>query len=141
MYPFTSGNPLPRRRRTLPLWVPGSMLIFAFPSTVGTSMLQPRMASVTLMARLYITWFSWRSSSGCFSSSTRISKSPSIPPPGAALPLPLMDNCIPSCTPAGILMVVSISSCTKPCSLAPTGLLDKVLPLPPQCGQAETVCI
>ena len=45
--PRGSGTPLPRRRRRVPLSVPGGIVSVARPSSVGTSTFAPRIASVT----------------------------------------------------------------------------------------------
>ena len=42
------GMPLPRRRKTVLLWVPGGILTVALPSRVGTTRSPPRAALVKL---------------------------------------------------------------------------------------------
>ena len=135
------GSPLLRKRSTLPGCVPGSIFNFAFPSMVGTSTVAPKAACGTLNSRLYNRSFSSRINSGCGSSSIRINKSPLIPPCRAALPLPFMESCMPSATPAGILIVIISSSRTTPSPLHSVHFLTTILPSPPQVGQVVCVCI
>src|ERR1035437_4997364 len=67
--------------------------------------------------------------------------SPGIPPRGPAFPFPLMDNCIPSATPAGIFMVMTSSPRTMPSPLQDLHLSVITCPSPPQAGQVELVCM
>src|ERR1035437_5765017 len=57
------------------------------------------------------------------------------------LPLPLMLNCIPSCTPAGISKVTVSSPYILPSPLQVLHLLVITEPSPLQVGQVFTVCI
>src|SRR5690606_13205082 len=77
----------------------------------------------------------------CGTSSTRIIKSPGTPPRGAAFHLPLIDNCIPSLTPAGILMAIVSSPRTNPSPLHEVHLAVTSTPSPLQVGQVLVVCI
>ncbi len=77
----------------------------------------------------------------CGSSSITTSRSPGTPPAGASLPMPLMLSCMPSSTPAGILISTTRSSRFRPCSSPPVPRLLTVCPMPPQAGQVLTVCI
>src|SRR5688572_11272070 len=71
----------------------------------------------------------------------RIIRSPAVPPLSPALPLPLMLNCMPSCTPAGISMLIVSSPYTRPSPLQVPHLAVIVTPSPLQVGQVVTVCI
>src|SRR5690606_28242643 len=77
----------------------------------------------------------------CGTSSTTIIKSPGIPPRAAALPLPLIDNCMPSLTPAGILMVIVSSPLSNPSPLHVGHFAVITTPSPLQEGQVLVVCI
>src|SRR5437868_15242689 len=68
-------------------------------------------------------------------------RSPDGPPRSPILPLPLILNCIPSCTPAGISSVTVSSPYTLPSPLHEVHLFVIVLPSPLQAGQVVTVCI
>src|SRR5699024_12167352 len=68
-------------------------------------------------------------------------KSPGIPPLGAALPLPLMESCIPSLTPAGMLIAMVSSSRTNPSPPQEGHLAVISTPSPLQEGQVLVVCI
>ena len=59
-------------------------------------------------------------------------RSPGLPPRSPALPLPLMLNCIPSCTPAGISIETVSSPYMRPSPLQDPHLLVTVVPSPLQ---------
>src|SRR5690606_23664419 len=63
------------------------------------------------------------------------------PPPGASFPLPDMDSCMPSPTPAGIFTVIISSFDTSPELSTPGGRLSITCPDPSQVGQvlADTI--
>ncbi len=109
---------------------------------VGTSIEFPNAASAKFTYNSKITLFPSLFSASCGISSIRISKSPAIPPCGAEFPLPVMDSCMPSATPAGIGTVSTSSLCSKPELSTPGGLLSTILPEPLQVAQveAETIC-
>src|SRR5687768_2890177 len=71
----------------------------------------------------------------------RMIKSPGTPPRGAALPFPPMESCIPSLTPAGILIVIVSSSLTTPSPWQPLHFDVMVVPSPLHVGQVLVVCI
>src|SRR5476651_49084 len=68
-------------------------------------------------------------------------RSPGTPPLGAALPLPLILNCMPSLTPAGILMLMVSSPRTTPSPWQTVHFEVMVEPSPLQVGQVLVVCI
>src|SRR5258705_4294169 len=68
-------------------------------------------------------------------------RSPGVPPLSPALPLPLIFNCIPSCTPAGISILTVSSPDILPSPLQVPHLAVIVDPSPLQVGQVVTVCI
>src|ERR1700761_3591585 len=68
-------------------------------------------------------------------------RSPGMPPRGAALPLPLMLNCMPSLTPAGTLMLIVSSPRTTPSPWQTLHFEVITLPSPLQVGQVLVVCI
>src|SRR5689334_13002874 len=68
-------------------------------------------------------------------------RSPAIPPRSPALPRPLMFNCMPSCTPAGISIVTVSSPYTLPSPLQLVHFAVTVEPSPLHVGQVVTVCI
>src|SRR3569833_1729277 len=68
-------------------------------------------------------------------------KSPGTPPRGAALPLPLMLSCMPSLTPAGMLIEISSSSRTTPSPWQTLHLAVMTVPSPLQEEQVLVVCI
>ncbi len=55
--------------------------------------------------------------------------------------MPLIFNCIPSSTPAGIWIGTTTSSRIRPCSSLPGARLVTDRPIPPHAGQVVTVCI
>ena len=77
----------------------------------------------------------------CGISSIRIIKSPGTPPLGAAFPFPLMLSCMPSLTPAGILMLMVSSPRVTPSPLQVPHFAVIVVPSPLQVGQVLVVCI
>src|SRR5690606_12721454 len=68
-------------------------------------------------------------------------RSPGMPPRGAALPFPLIDSCMPSLTPAGMLMLMVSSPRIKPSPWQAVHLADISTPSPLQVGQVLVVCI
>src|SRR5215210_6208625 len=68
-------------------------------------------------------------------------RSPLGPPRSPALPLALILNCMPSCTPAGISMVTVSSPYTLPSPLQLLHFDVIVVPSPLQVAQVVTVCI
>src|SRR6476646_10957438 len=68
-------------------------------------------------------------------------RSPGGPPLSPAFPLPLIFNCIPSCTPAGTSMLTVSSAYTLPSPLQVPHFAVIVDPSPLQVGQVVTVCI
>src|SRR5436853_6016732 len=68
-------------------------------------------------------------------------RSPLMPPRSPAFPLPLIFNCIPSCTPAGTSMVTVSSLYILPSPLHVPHLAVITVPSPLQVGQVVTVCI
>src|SRR6185295_15232563 len=68
-------------------------------------------------------------------------RSPGGPPLSPAFPLPLMFNCIPSCTPAGTSIPTVSSEYTLPSPLQVPHFAVIVLPSPLHVGQVVTVCI
>src|SRR5215217_1647054 len=68
-------------------------------------------------------------------------RSPGTPPLGAALPLPLMLSCMPSLTPAGILIEMVSSPLIVPSPWHELHFAVICCPLPLQVGQVEVVCI
>src|SRR5690606_21015631 len=74
-------------------------------------------------------------------SSMRMIRSPGTPPRGAAFPFPLMESCIPSLTPAGMLMLMVSSPRTKPSPWQAGHLAEISIPSPLQVGQVLVVCI
>ena len=109
--------PLPFNLNIFPPCVPASILILAFPSMVGTSTLVPMAASIKLIYKSNTTFTPSLFNCSCSISSMTISKSPGTPPLGAAFPLPLIDNCMPSVTPAGILILIVSSPLSTPSPL------------------------
>src|SRR5690606_19538876 len=77
----------------------------------------------------------------CGISSMRIIKSPGIPPLGAAFPFPLIDNCIPSLTPAGMLIAIVSSPLSNPSPRQVVHLDVISTPPPLQLGQVLVVCL
>src|SRR5882762_7739516 len=68
-------------------------------------------------------------------------RSPGEPPLSPALPFPFILNCMPSCTPAGISILIVSSPYTLPSPLQALHLAVTVVPSPLQVGQVVTVCI
>src|SRR4029079_9990649 len=68
-------------------------------------------------------------------------RSPCGPPLSPAFPLPLIFNCIPSCTPAGTSILTVSSAYTLPSPLQVPHFAVIVVPSPLQVGQVVTVCI
>ncbi|MNV31843.1 hypothetical protein D3C71_1231650 [compost metagenome] len=68
-------------------------------------------------------------------------RSPGIPPRGAAFPLPLIESCIPSLTPAGILIAIVSSPRSNPSPLQVVHFAVISTPSPLQVGQVLVVCI
>src|SRR6202012_6269946 len=68
-------------------------------------------------------------------------RSPGTPPRGAALPFPLMLNCIPSLTPAGTLILIVSSPRTTPSPWQTVHFEVITEPSPLQVGQVLVVCI
>src|ERR1041384_6995451 len=68
-------------------------------------------------------------------------RSPCGPPLSPAFPLPLIFNCIPSCTPAGTSIVTVSSAYTLPSPLQVAHFAVITVPSPLQVGQVVTVCI
>src|SRR5690606_1352017 len=68
-------------------------------------------------------------------------RSPGIPLRGAAFPFPLMESCMPSLTPAGMLIAIVSSPRNKPSPRQVVHLAVISTPSPPQALQVLVVCI
>ena len=93
------------------------------------------------MCRSYTTLLPSRFRVSCGISSIRMMRSPGTPPRGAALPLPPMLSCIPSLTPAGMLMLMVSSPRTTPSPWQTVHFEVICVPSPLQVGQVLVVCI
>jgi hypothetical protein len=63
--PRSDGMPRSRRRKVVPLWVPGGIFRLALPESVGTSIEPPSVASVNLIGISQKRSSPWRSKSSC----------------------------------------------------------------------------
>ena len=135
------GQSLSLNRRIFSGCVPGSIFTFTLLSTVGISEVVPSIKSGILIKRLYIRLFPSRIRSGCDSSWITTSKSPFTPPCRPVFPFPETFSCIPSPTPAGILILTTSSPLTTPSPAQLVHLFLMTWPSPLQVGQVVVVCI
>src|SRR3954470_9527637 len=96
------GGPSPRRRCTVPCWVPAGTRMRFDPDSVGTSTVAPRIASTIVIGTSTSRFSPLRLNTG--ESVTRVIayRSPVGPPRRPASPLPASRTRLPSRTPAGM---------------------------------------
>src|SRR4051794_19510754 len=100
--PESLGGPSPRRRWTVPLFVPGATRSFLRPLSVGTSTSAPRIASGIVSGTSTSRLSPLREKIGEGSTWVTTYRSPGGPPLRPASPLPASRTREPSRTPAGM---------------------------------------
>src|SRR4051812_762610 len=101
--PESLGGPSPRRRWTVPLFVPGATRSFLRPLSVGTSTSAPRIASGIVSGTSTSRLSPLRRKIGESVTWVITYRSPAGPPLRPASPLPASRTRLPSLTPAGML--------------------------------------
>src|SRR5690606_7211681 len=106
---FAVATPRPFTRSTRPLGVPGATRKrTGAPSSVGTSIVAPRAASVKVTGTSTRRLAPSRSNTGCGRTAIVSTRSPGSPPSGLGCPLPRSLIFWPSLTPAGIFTLVAL---------------------------------
>src|SRR5260370_1199347 len=129
--PFLAlGTPFSFSRSVFPLFVPGGILTSERPSIVGTSILAPNVASLTVIGILVYKSSPRRSKNSCGFTTTRKYKSPAGAPMVPELPFPGTRTRPPFATPAGMRTSMDSDRGTRP---SPLQVLQSVrsLPVPP----------
>src|ERR687898_881739 len=112
--PLTAGGPPPRKRGTVPCFVPGGTRSFLVACSVGTSTSAPRIASATVIGTSTSKLSPLRRKT-CDSLTRQTTyRSPGGPPRMPASPLPGRRIREPSLTPAGMLTRYFLSSRSRP---------------------------
>src|SRR3954454_7894238 len=113
-FPPSTGGPSPRRRWSVPCFVPGATRSRLVPCSVGTSTSAPPIASATVIGTSTSTLSPLRENTGESCTWVMTYRSPDGPPRSPASPLPASRIREPSLTPGGMLTRYFLSSRRRP---------------------------
>src|SRR5665647_2562258 len=126
------------RRKTSPDWVPGGIFKINFSSKVSTSTLPPSVATEKgILSSLKTSW-PLRENFLSLAICTTIYKSPGVTPRPPASPWPSKTSVCPSSMPAGIGILIRLSSFTRPSPPHCEHFFLIICPVPPHCGHSLT---
>src|SRR4051794_2463931 len=125
--PPSTGGPSPRRRWSVPCFVPGATRSRLVPCSVGTSTSAPPIASATVIGTSTSTLSPLRENTGESCTWVMTYRSPDGPPRSPASPLPASRIREPPLTPGGMFTRYFLSSRSRPC--------------PPQVGHGSSITV